>query len=86
MTIEEDGRDAELVLAEVIRRGAAVDDDADRIPEFAHLTEVVAEFRETVMRSVARGRHAEINDTDVPTERLRGAEYAVELGLVRRSV
>ena len=86
MAVKEDGWDSELVLAEVIRRGAAVDDQADRVPEFTHFPEVVAEFRETVVRSVAWGRHAELDDADIPAERLRGAENAVKLRLVRRPV
>ena len=79
MSVKEDRWQIELVLAEIIRRGAAVDDDADRVPEFAHLAEVVAEFRETVVGSVARRRHTEFDDADVPSERLCGAENAVEL-------
>ena len=82
MPVKEDGRNAELVLAEIIRRGAAVDDDANRILEFAHLPEVLPELRTAVVLLVTGRRHAEFECAHIPSERLCGAENAVKLGLI----
>lgn len=77
--VEKDGRHAKIVFAEVIWRASVVDNHPDRRPEILHLGQ---SFRQVFLRIVfvvIRRGQAELDDANIPSERLCRPQDAVEL-------